>query len=399
MLRALNHFPIHYTLNRELTEFYVSVAINNFAIGLISIFEPIYIFLFFRDTLSFGHALSFALFYFAVNAVLQGLLYPFGAKLLSHIGVKHSILLSVPILFLYFVGLWQIDFLGLFVFALPLLRALQGSFFWPAFHLDFTEFTRRGDRGRQLSYFHVIVSVISAAAPFIGGFVIAELGFPSLFLAVLLLLFVSVVPLFLSPELYNRFPYSWKDAFKSIARAGDKARMVSFAFSAIEGVPAAYIWPLFLFLLAISFESLGLITTATMGLGVLFVIYLGRVIDRRGAEKVLRIGVLLSFITWPLRAFVGGILNAFLVQTLNGFMRSTAQFPFGVLYYDWVGESPRERVAKITSRGIAVNVGEGIGLIAFGVLFLFISDLRVAFFIAPFLILPLLLFFWKRKRA
>ena len=103
-------------INRELTELYASMAIRNFALSLIVIFEPIYLYLFFE------RSLPHTLIYFGLAALVTGLAAPFGAKIVARIGIKHTMLLSVPFIFIYYIGLWQINTLGIFVYLLPLLN-------------------------------------------------------------------------------------------------------------------------------------------------------------------------------------------------------------------------------------------------------------------------------------
>ena len=387
-----NHYlHFHYSLNRELTELYVSVALRNFALGLITIFEPIYVFLFFKDILGLPHALSLALIYFAIQAIGHGLMYPVGSKILSMIGVKRAILLSIPILFLYYIGLWQIGFFGLFIFLLPLVGAVAGGIYWPAFHLDFLRFSKRESRGKQISYRSVVGSFAAAASPFLGGFLIVQFGFPFLFGAVLVMLLLSVLPLFLSPEIYDVNHISIKEAVRDVFSKSYRWQMLGFASMSVESVVAAYIWPIFLFTILISFETLGIIMSATMFLTLVFVLYLGRLIDRKGAEGVLKIGVLLNMITWPIRIFVHTPLDVFLAQTLHGLMRRTAYLPLGVLVYNWMGQEPHERMSKIIARGMVLNVTTGLGLLLFALLFLFTDTITISFAIAagisPFVLL------------
>ncbi len=389
------HF--HYNLNRELTELYISVALRNFALGLITIFEPIYVFLFFKDTLALPYAISLALVYFAIQSIGQGFLYPLGSKILSAIGVKRTMLLSIPFLFLYYIGLWHIAFFGLFIFLLPILRSLAGGLYWPAFHLDFVRFSKKETRGKQISYRNVIASLAASISPFLGGFLIVQLGFPFLFGAVLTILILSIVPLFLSPEVYDDNHISIKEGIKDVFGKPYRWQMLGFASSSLESVSAVYIWPIFLFTLAISFETLGIIMSATMFLTLLFVLYIGRLIDKRGAEKVFKIGALLNMLIWPVRIFVHTPLDAFLSQTLHGLMRRAAYLPMGVLHYNWVGQKPHERMSKIIARGIVLNFSDGLGLLLLALLFLFTETLTISFAIAAIMSPFILLFLRKLK--
>ena len=63
-LRQNRIFHPHLHINRELTELYASSAIRTFAIALIAIFEPIYIYL------TFDRSLTRAFLYFGLFSLL-----------------------------------------------------------------------------------------------------------------------------------------------------------------------------------------------------------------------------------------------------------------------------------------------------------------------------------------
>ena len=88
------HSPIyflHYFLKREASQFFVSIAIRNLALGMVLIFEPIYIYL------HFGSSLPLTLLYFGIIHGLFGLMaFFFGGKIMAKVGLKHCMLLSHP---------------------------------------------------------------------------------------------------------------------------------------------------------------------------------------------------------------------------------------------------------------------------------------------------------------
>jgi len=319
------HF-FHLSFNRELTELYASSAIRNFAIGLIVLFEPIYIYLF------FDHSLSNTLIFFGLSSLLTGLLVVFGAKVLAYIGIKKTMLLSVPFLFLYYLGLWQIEAIRPFVYALPLLMAVFNILYWPAYHADFTRFSDQSKRGKQLSYRFIILSAVASVAPLVGGFLIATVGFEVVFAVVLGLLFASLAPLFLSDEIHEEYRDSYTKTFRSIFKREHRDKAFAFASNGAEIAIQEKIWPLYLFILGISFKELGLITTGAMVIGIVFLFFIGRITDRVGAARMLLAGGVLNAIFWPIKAFVRTPFDAFLIQTLHGFGRGgQPMFPSGPL--------------------------------------------------------------------
>lgn len=377
------HF--HYTLNRELMELYASIALRNFTLGLIHIFEPIYVFLYFSQDI------SKTLLYFAAISLTFGMLSPYAGKVITKIGVKHSMLASIPFLFLYYLGLWQIEFLGNYFFVLIALMAIHNLLYWPAFHIDFARFSEKENRGKQMSYRHFVAALSAAASPFIGGVILAQSGYPMLFGIVLVFLFASVFPLFLSKEAHERYTDSFQKAFGEIFQKKYRAKAVAFFAEGGEYGTAIFIWPVFLYLLAINYSSIGLISSTALFVGLFFALYLGRVIDKMGHAGLLGLGSWLNALAWPVKMFIQTPLDAFSVHALHQLTRLTAHMPFGTLFYDWASREDVNRDRFIIFREMTHNLGRGVILLFFAGLFFFTNNIAIAFPLAG--VLSLLLVF------
>ncbi len=383
------HIPhLQYTLNRELTELYASIALRNFTIGLIGIFEPIYLFLFFSNDLT-----KTLLFFAAIN-LLHGLLAPFSGKIITKIGVKHAMLASVPFIFLYYLGLWQIENLGIFFLVLIPLSVTHNLFYWTAFHIDFARFSESKSRGRQLSYRHTIAALSAAISPLVGGILIMQFDYPVLFVVVLALLFASMFPLFLSQETHEIYTDSYEKAFKEAFQKKYKNKVIAFFAEGGESIGQTILWPIFLFVLAVSYSSIGVISSFALLGGVVFALYMGRKIDKMGSSRMLILGSWLNALTWPIKMFISAPIDAFLVNTLHHFTRLTALLPFGALFYDWSAREDANRDRFIILREMGVNCGKASALFVFAVLFVFVDNIAIAFPIAGALSL-LFVFFIK----
>lgn len=382
----LHHFWHYFAFNRELSELYASVAIRNFALGLITIFEPIYIFLF------FDKSLPQTFLFFAAMTGGYGLLSPLGAKLISKIGVKHAMLLSIPFLFLYYVGLWQIrSFFWVFI-AVILLRIFYMAAYWPALHMDFARFSDREKRGRELSQLNVISSLAAAVSPLLGGLLIFKYDYPIVFLIVIILLLVSVIPLFFSREVHERYSDSFLGAFREIFQKKHARKILVFAAEAVESGTLVEVWPIFLFVLSISFASLGIITSGALILGLIFIIYLGRLTDRTDRIKLKNLGAILNALTWPILVFIRTPFDAFLAHLFHRFTRATLYVPYGSIFYDWASREDVNRGRFIILREISLNTTRGIYFAFLAVVFSFTPNLAITFPIAAAVSLLFVLF-------
>src|SRR3989344_5751520 len=107
-------FPIDLSFfrNKEFNQFYLAIFIMSFGESLINIFVPIFLF-------NSGFPIYQILFFYLLEAFYFLIFsYP-AAKLVSKIGVKHSILLSTPFFVAFVLGLLFINFHPVIFFLLP----------------------------------------------------------------------------------------------------------------------------------------------------------------------------------------------------------------------------------------------------------------------------------------
>lgn len=383
--RAREHH-LHFSgRQRELTELYAASALRNFAAGLLFIFEPIYVYLL------FGKSLPHTFFFFGLASLATALLVPFAGRALARLGVKHSMLASTPFALVYFVGLWHADNIGPLVMLLPLALALHDVLYWPAFHADFILSSTKRDRAKQMSTILIIVALAAASAPLLGGFVVQEVGFSALFALVMGLFFVSTVPLFLSREVHGKSATSYIASVRSVVSPPLRRKSAAFFAEGFDAVLTRFVWPLFLFLIAINFEELGMITSAVLFLGIIVTFIIGRLTDKRGTEKMLRIGVGINAALWPARVFVSTPLSAFITDLVHQTGRSMALIPFVGAFYNWAGEGAQDREGRVLARAIALNAGAGGTLFLLAIFTAFTDDLKILFWLGPLSAIGLLL--------
>lgn len=366
-----NHLFTFHRFDREVTELYISHSIRRFALAMIVIFEPIYLFLY------FGHSLTKTLLFFGAVAGLYGLFVPFGARIMVKLGLKKAMLFSVPFIFLYYLILWNIKAFFILPFLAVAFSVLYDLFYWPAYHTDIARFSQREFRGEQLSVGTIIYSLSSVAGPFIGGLIIIKLGFPVLFMVVLILLLVSAFPLFFSREIHEVYGDSYERAFRGIFRRENRKDSVAFAAFGIEQGVDMFIWPIFMFIIAINYEAMGFITSAALVLSLLFTLYIGKMADRIGRERLLKIGSILASVAWVFKTFVRTTFDAFLAHTIYRFAFCSANLPFRAIMYDKASADKRKLDRFIVQREMSHNLGRGFMFIILAIIFLFVSVSKI----------------------
>lgn len=385
---------LSYLRNHALSDIYLSEVIRTFGISLVSAFETIYLFIFFQNHgVEYSAAAVFG--FFGLFFLLFALLSPFGALFSSRFGFAKAALLSSPFLFFFFLCLLLLPQYPWLLVPALLSLTIRASLFWPGFHLLFATASPAGRRGTALSGLVIITTIASVAGPAIGGVIIAQFGYPVLFAIVLPFVLASALPFLLVHESEHKFKHSLGEMLVRIKDLREWRATLAFAASGAEDEANGRVWPLFLFLLAISFSSLGAIVSLGTALGVLATWIFGKLTDRPGQKRILELGSAALSASWLVRAGVRAAAPAAAANMLYGVSRASYNVPFLTLFYDRTAAS-QDPYAAIVFREIAINLGRAAFLGALALIALATQDFRVLLVVAALLPLTFpLVRYWK----
>ncbi|MCH7828842.1 MFS transporter [Patescibacteria group bacterium] len=375
------HHYFEYLLKRDVTKLYIAIAIRNLALGMVLLFEPIYIYLF------FGESLPLTILFFAVIYGMYGVLAPFSGMIMGKIGPTKTILISLFLYFSYYLALF---FLPQSLWLLPLaiiLAVFAMLLFWTAFDTDFARFSSRQSRGGDVGKLNVMKLFPMIVAPVIGGWILVVFGYPVLFMMVLVVLLASTIPLFYSKETHEVYTDSYKEAWKRMWKKENVLPSIGFAANSVETVIAFLFWPLFMFLLATSFDAMGAISSFALVISALFMLYVGKVSDTQERPWLLNVGALWTGISWVIKFFVGTTFDALLAHTLYRISRSAAAVPFGTFFYERAAAKGPETDEFVVNRQIIQGVSRGVFLLLAAAAFWIVPNLplQAVFFVAAVL--------------
>lgn len=180
-------------LKREVAELYIAVAIKTFALSMISIFEPLYLY-------KLGFSISQILFFYIATYFLYFFIVPLGGKIINRFGFEHSIFFSIPFCILYFLALYLISIYPFFIFIAPVFSIIYKTLYWLSYHANLSKYGVEEERGKEVGALNVIDLLFGAIGPLLGGLIIVSFGFNILFIIVACILFVSIIPLFSTKE-------------------------------------------------------------------------------------------------------------------------------------------------------------------------------------------------------
>jgi len=312
---------------KQINHIYVSVFLMTFSEALISLFVPIY---FFR----LGFPISDIIFFYFLASAFFVCFSLAGAKIVSRIGVKHSILLSGPFLIFYYIGLRYIADIPLLFFVLPALLSLRMVFYNYGFHLNYIEHCDNSHRGKELSLIGISATTATILAPFIAGLVIFFFSFEGLFFLGSVLLFTATVPLFFMKDNYKTPRLNLKNAFSKALDKKHMPKILSFSGYAIESIIDRVIWPIFLINLLLTTEKVGFIVTMSFVLSISAFYFIGKLADKHDKAKLLKIGTALYFFGWIARLFANNSLKVVLVDSYKNLSSKILQIPWSAKSYD-----------------------------------------------------------------
>ncbi|MCK4884026.1 MAG: hypothetical protein KAS30_04095, partial [Candidatus Diapherotrites archaeon] len=327
----MSHHDLHlihsFFHQKEINHIYISVFLMTFSEALISLFVPIYFF-------KLGFPIPSIIFFYFLVSFFFLTFSLIGAKIVSKIGIKHSILLSTPFLILYYFGLRFITDLNFLFFVLPAFLALRMVFYNYGFHLNYLEHCDNTHKGKELSIMGISATTATILAPFIAGITILFFNFEGLFLLGSALLFIATVPLFFMKETYEKTDLNLK---RLCSKAIDKSHMpkiLSFSGYAIESQINRTIWPIFLITILLNTESVGFIVTISFILSISAFYLIGKLTDTHNKTKILQIGTGFYFFAWIARLFVNSPFTILLADSYKNLSSKIVQIPWSAKSYD-----------------------------------------------------------------
>lgn len=337
----------HRHLQKQLQELYASVAIMDFALAAVIVFEPIYLW-------QKGYGVTAIMTYYLVVYGLYFFLAPLGGSFIAKYGPARSISVSTVFLAAYYGALLLISVDPLWFWVAPVLFALQKMFYWPAYHVDFLENANPQEQAKEYSALWSLSTAVAVLGPLLGGVVASVFGFPTLFTGAMMLILLSSIPLFVARKKHLPASFPWRTNLFNLFRRENISRLVGF-LGLGEELLLLTIWPLFLALSFKNYETFGGAIAAATLITALCTLALGEYLDHHQPKKPLRIAALFTMIVWLTRPFLQALKLVFLSDTIGRFFKNGSFVSIVNLVYQRARSDGRHlRHAVMFEQGFAV---------------------------------------------
>lgn len=341
-----NQFLPHHFLKKPLNQLYISMAIRSFGISLVALFIPIYL------HIKLEYSLNDTLSYFFVGAVFFLFCTPLAAIISRKIGLKHIILLSVPF---YVINLYLLFLLTQVSIPLWIIGAVGGvgsALFWFGFHYIFFLLSDKKHRGNEVGI-RLSTSLVAAfVGPTLGGFLIQQVGFHSVFIFAAISLLIAALFLLLSDDIKTKYHFS----IKSIFDIHSTNLAIFYTSRGMIDTGVTVVWPLFLFYILQNYTSLGITQSLVTVGSIILIFFSGKWVDHQSKKRVVRIFSFFEAINWVLRSLISTIIHV-LGVTIFGSLTSGIMAPaLTAMEYD-EGISKKDRAGYFVHREMFLSFG------------------------------------------
>ncbi len=366
MKHYINH--IHHSKNRELNEMYVAMSMRSFAISLIGIFIPIYLF-------TIGYSLrNIFLFYIMANTFQFVGDYLSGHGIARY-GAKHLLIASYPMMAVNLTMLVTMKTFHWPLWALALTTAVALNLFWTPYHDDFSKAKDKKSAGRQVGRWIILSEVCGAFGPLLGGIIAQRFGMTYGIIAALVIVVGAMIPLLGKHEIVPRKPFnrsacSVKKYYKDL---------IAYGGLSLEGMTVGVVWPLFLYFFIRDFAKVGFIVTMSFLLVIFLSLLIGKLTDQYGKERAMKTGSVVTFFTAGSRVLTSGVSMAYVIGTVSSLSQIFLLIPFYSVFYIHADKEPRTEY--VTLMEMSVDVFRGI---LYGIMYAstFFLPVRYVFLIA-----------------
>ncbi|RMD58875.1 MFS transporter [Candidatus Parcubacteria bacterium] len=341
-------------LSQGFVALYSGRMIQFAASGLINLFLPVYLFI------HLNQKVELVFIYYILGHLFYALLLPVGAQYLNIIGLNNSLRLSVFFYASYFVVMHFLPYSIFWLLPLALVvLTLSRLGFWLPYHVDIAQYTRKGDRGKQISLLWGTRMVLMVVMPAISGFLIKFFDFGAVFAIATVLYLSAIIPYFALPKSQEKYVWGVRETFRRLFAPKNRRLVLANMANGAENVVSIVIWPIFIWqLLNGSFVKVGILSSLIVLVAVILQFLVGKYTDILNKRKILHFGSLLYALGWLAKAFVLTAYQIFFVGTFHNFAQIFKDTPFDALNYEILADAGHYVDEYTVLKEIAVQAGK-----------------------------------------
>lgn len=355
----------------ELPGIYWAMGLKTLAVSFVGIFIPIYLY-------TLGFSLTQIFLFYSLAYFSKGIFDDFFVRIILKYGSKHSFAFSFPLILLYFWLIMTLPEYNWNIYLLALVLGASSSLSWMSYHVEFSKIRRRKSTSKDVSKMQALMILAGATAPFVGGILATRSSIDNTFLLAMGALIFAVFPLFKTGE--PHIPR--KLNMKKLKVKTIKKDLIGASGMAVHLGALYEVWPLFIFLIVGTYETVGSLESLALILSVITTLYIGGKVNSKNRHKVLERGSSANGILWIIRAFAASTFHIVVLNIIHPLVSPLLRVSYFSEIYMHTDEGSRVEYLLWIER--AVDYSRGL-------LFLVIAIFAMIFSIKTTLIIGLLL--------
>ena len=311
----------------ELSELYTSISLKTFAISMIGVFVPIYLY-------QLGYGLVLIALYFTVYFIFRIGLNILAGEVVARYGPKHTISYGYVLVLVYLGMLLTLPQYGWPLWLLALVAATEVSFNFVAVHVDFSKIKESENVGAELSHMYLLNKIASATGPLLGGLVAVLFGIQVAIIMSIVVLMFAIWPLMLSSEPTRT---KQKVDYRAIKLNSELKNITSLAVTSISRQVNISLWPLYISIFIFSenvYGMVGLVTSIAVVSSILMAKIFGKIIDDDKGGSLLTISAWFSAFISAMRVAVSSALGVVTMNVVSEFSDTGVLLPLTKGFYD-----------------------------------------------------------------
>ncbi|MFT7615333.1 MAG: MFS family permease [Candidatus Woesearchaeota archaeon] len=318
-----HHHHMHYFKNTPITRMYISNALRSFSLSLFGIFIPLIL-------INLEYSIQ-EVFYFYFIVVLGGILgHVFAVPLIRKFGIKHTMLMSIPFVILFNLGMYTLVQYQWPIGILAAVHSLSIPLYWLPFHIEFSAHADSKKTGKQVGILQSSTIIASILGPIIGGWIIFWLGPQALIAASTVVIIGSGFALLSSEDEKITIDFHPHDITTVLTRK----QRIAFLADGVRQYIAALIWPMFIFLTGVGFLIVGSIMSIVRVVMAITSFILGKIIDTPIGKKIFHVGTIVHSVTFAIRGFLSTIGGMTAITSMGGFSFILFHTPYTKIWYE-----------------------------------------------------------------
>jgi hypothetical protein len=333
--------PKHYL--KEETAIYLTHTLKFMALALVGVYVPVYIFvqakslsIFSPDMVTNGIMWLLLYYIIKVATILTAVLF-LAPLIFSKINFQRSLLLSSLALVAHISCLIYGEGKPTLLLLSAFFSALEIPLYWIPYHLLFIRKLKSpaGHYGSKTGLRFFLVRVVSGASPLIGGLIISNMGFSTLFILAIILLIFSNVPILTLVHEWKHHKHSISNVVRNFC-LNPKFKYLTLAFlgQGIETGILIVVWPVMLYLVLDSFVKIGILNSASLLISAVALLIIGKMLDKGKSKIVHGFGVSLGAILNLLKIFIGSQWGLYMIDISEKLKSPMYALPNISLFYE-----------------------------------------------------------------